>query len=54
MVPRLFILKIWLFVSRLTGIQNGHKIVEIGTGSGIDKLVLSASIVKPRGHVHYL
>ena len=37
-------------VSR-TGIQNGHKIVEIGTGSG-SLTTFVASIVKPRGHVH--
>ena len=37
-------------VSR-TGIQNGHKVVEIGTGSG-SLTTFVASIVKPRGHVH--
>ena len=37
-------------VSR-TGIQNGHKIVEIGTGSG-SLTTFVASIIKPRGHVH--
>jgi len=39
------------YIVARTGIQDGHKIVEIGTGSGSLTTFL-ASIVKPRGHVH--
>jgi tRNA (adenine57-N1/adenine58-N1)-methyltransferase len=39
------------YIVARTGIQNGHKIVEIGTGSG-SLTTFVASIVKPRGHVH--
>lgn len=39
------------YIASRTGIQSGHKILEIGTGSG-SLTSFVASIVKPRGHVH--
>lgn len=39
------------YIAARTGLQSGHTIVEIGTGSGSLTTFL-ASIVKPRGHVH--
>lgn len=39
------------FIVARTGIQNGSKVLEIGTGSGALTTFL-ASIVKPSGHVH--
>jgi tRNA (adenine57-N1/adenine58-N1)-methyltransferase len=39
------------YIAARTGLQSGHKIVEIGTGSGSLTTFL-ASLVKPRGHVY--
>lgn len=39
------------YIAARTGLQSGHTIVEIGTGSGSLTTFL-ASIVKPRGHVY--
>lgn len=39
------------YIAARTGLQSGHTIVEIGTGSGSLTTFL-ASIVKPRGHVN--
>ena len=39
------------YIAARTGIQDGHKIVEIGTGSGALTSFV-ASLVKPRGRVH--
>jgi len=39
------------YIVARTGIQDGHKVVEIGTGSG-SLTTFIASIVKPRGHIH--
>ncbi len=39
------------YIVARTGIRDGHKIVEIGTGSG-SLTTFVAGIVKPRGHVH--
>lgn len=39
------------YIMARTGIRDGHKVVEIGTGSGALTLFV-ASIVRPRGHVH--
>lgn len=39
------------YIVARTGIKDGYKVVEIGTGSG-SLTTFVASIVKPRGHVH--
>ncbi len=39
------------YIAARTGLQNGQKVVEIGTGSG-SMTSFVASIVKPRGHVY--
>lgn len=39
------------YIVARAGLQNGHKVVEIGTGSG-SLTTFVASIVKPRGHVY--
>lgn len=39
------------YIAARTGLQNGQKIVEIGTGSG-SMTSFVASIVKPRGHIY--
>lgn len=39
------------YIVARTGIQNGHKVVEIGTGSA-SLTTFVASIVKPQGHVY--
>ena len=39
------------YIASRTGLQNGHTVVEIGTGSGALTMFM-ASIVKPRGHIH--
>jgi tRNA (adenine57-N1/adenine58-N1)-methyltransferase len=39
------------FIAARIGLQSGHKIIEIGTGSGSLTTFLS-SIVKPKGHVY--
>ena len=39
------------YIVARTGIKDGHKVVEIGTGSG-SLTTFIASIVKPRGHIY--
>lgn len=39
------------YIASRSGLQNGQKVVEIGTGSG-SMTSFVASIVKPRGHVY--
>tara|TARA_B110001454_G_scaffold193895_1_gene195069 strand:- start:112 stop:930 length:819 start_codon:yes stop_codon:yes gene_type:complete len=39
------------YIAARTGIKSGHKVVEIGTGSG-SLTTFIASIVNPRGHVY--
>jgi tRNA (adenine57-N1/adenine58-N1)-methyltransferase len=39
------------YIAARIGLQSGHKIVEIGTGSGSFTTFL-ASIIKPKGHVY--
>lgn len=38
------------YIAARAGLQSGHKVLEIGTGSG-SLTTFAASIVKPRGHV---